>query len=181
MRMKLHTCYNIKTEDEPVEVKPTPLDYDDEHDELEDFFQAFEEEVRLLEKEKEGRMIESDVIEDKTDDAKDINLIKEIDILEKEKEEALKLGWLLDNENMEVLTLEEMEDEMIDMLVWASGEHYMKEERKKMPDKDNGIAITAKKIVVATPTGGAAAPVVEEKKEEAKEESDNDTGFSLFD
>ncbi|KAK1592196.1 hypothetical protein Q3G72_021061 [Acer saccharum] len=90
--MELHTCYNIKTEDEPVKVKPTPLEYDDEHDELEEFFQAFEEEVRLLKKEKEGRMIESDVIEDKIVDAKDINLIKEIDILEKEKEETLKIG-----------------------------------------------------------------------------------------
>ena len=46
-----------------------------------------------------------------------------------------QLGWLLDNESMEVLTMGEPEDEMIDMLVWASGEHYLKEECEEMPDK----------------------------------------------
>ncbi|KAK0604756.1 hypothetical protein LWI29_019111 [Acer saccharum] len=58
------------------------------------------------------------------------------EILEHGMTDYEQLGWLLDNENMEILTLEETEDKMIDMLVWASGEHYMKEEREEMPDKE---------------------------------------------
>ncbi|KAK1577456.1 hypothetical protein Q3G72_021890 [Acer saccharum] len=45
-----------------------------------------------------------------------------------------QLGWLMDNANMEIGTLEESEDEVIDMLVWGSGESHMEEESEEMPD-----------------------------------------------
>ena len=78
MRMELHNCYNIKTEDVPIEVKSAPYD---EHDELEDFFQILEEESRLFEKEREGR----EVVEEGSVDVENVNLEKEIDILKSEK------------------------------------------------------------------------------------------------
>ena len=57
------------------------------------------------------------------------------DILEYGMTDYEQLGWLMDNESMEVLTLEEPEDEMMNMLVWASGEHDLKEESEEIPDK----------------------------------------------
>ncbi|KAK1559346.1 hypothetical protein Q3G72_013517 [Acer saccharum] len=163
--------------------KETPFVPDDE---LEEFFQVFEEEVRLLEEEKEGRMKVDIVKEDKNVVEKDINLIMRIDALKKERDEALKiqlryrcekrlreracsmsednsqstlredlregtrtmeefieegmtdfeqLRWLSDHATMETGTMEELEDEVINMLVWASGESHMEEESEEVPDK----------------------------------------------
>ena len=86
-RMKLHNCYNIKTEDVPVDVKPAP------YDELEDFLQVLDEESRLFEKENEGRKrIEEEVVGQENVDVENVNLKKEIDVLRREKEEAIRLG-----------------------------------------------------------------------------------------
>ncbi|KAI9166054.1 hypothetical protein LWI28_025414 [Acer negundo] len=88
-KMELNTCFNIKTEEEPIETKTSPFE---PNNELEEFFQVFEEEVRLFEEEKEGRMKVDIVKEDKIVVEKDINLIMRIDALEKERDKALKVG-----------------------------------------------------------------------------------------
>ncbi|KAK0571787.1 hypothetical protein LWI29_021586 [Acer saccharum] len=44
-----------------------------------------------------------------------------------------QLGWLSDHATMEIGTMEEPEDEVINMLLWASGESHIKEESEKTP------------------------------------------------
>ncbi|KAI9175180.1 hypothetical protein LWI28_028587 [Acer negundo] len=43
-----------------------------------------------------------------------------------------QLGWLSDHATMEIGTMEKLEDEVINMLVWASGENNMKEESEEV-------------------------------------------------
>ncbi|KAK0582519.1 hypothetical protein LWI29_026492 [Acer saccharum] len=128
-KVELNTCYNIKTEEEPIETKAAPLEHDND---LEEFFQAFKEEVRLFEEEKEGRMIVDIVKDDKIVERDEEGTMEEF--IEEGMTDFEQLGWLMDNANMEIGTLEESEDEVIDMLVWGSGESHMEEESEEMPD-----------------------------------------------
>ncbi|KAI9194293.1 hypothetical protein LWI28_004867 [Acer negundo] len=57
------------------------------------------------------------------------------EFLEEEMTDFEQLGWLIDHANMEVGTIEEPKNEVIDTLVWASGESHMEEEIEVMPDK----------------------------------------------
>ncbi|KAK0581111.1 hypothetical protein LWI29_010138 [Acer saccharum] len=45
-----------------------------------------------------------------------------------------QLRWLSDHATMEIGTMEELEDEVINMLVWASGESHMEEESEETND-----------------------------------------------
>ena len=79
-KMELHNCYNIKTEDVPVDVTPAP--HDEYDDEMQEFLQAFEEESILFEKEKEERRkIEEEIVGQANDDVdvENVNLKKEIE------------------------------------------------------------------------------------------------------
>ncbi|KAI9182007.1 hypothetical protein LWI28_021018 [Acer negundo] len=51
-QVELNTCFNIKTEEAPIETKATPIEPDNE---LEEFLQVFKEEVRLIEEEKKRK------------------------------------------------------------------------------------------------------------------------------
>ncbi|KAI9169558.1 hypothetical protein LWI28_014023 [Acer negundo] len=88
-KVELNTCFNIKTEEEPIETNAAPFELDNK---LEEFIQVFGEEVRLLKEEKKGRTKVDIVKEDEIVVEKDINLIIRIDALEKERDEALKVG-----------------------------------------------------------------------------------------
>ena len=48
-KVDLNTCFNIKTEEEPIETKAASFEPDNE---LEEFFQFFEEEVNTLKRRK---------------------------------------------------------------------------------------------------------------------------------
>ncbi|KAI9157527.1 hypothetical protein LWI28_023954 [Acer negundo] len=47
-----------------------------------------------------------------------------------------QLGWLSDHATMEIGTMEEAEDEVINMLVWASGEVIWREKLKRYPIRE---------------------------------------------